>query len=149
MALNFAYGGLWNILARNGRKWPIFVAVREEQSKEHRVVYRERYRLFSRNALPVVTRDAICNWMATQDRSWLRTVQFRIGRTRKRLLLFFFLFKLPLLSLRGSSGQVLALRVQKWIGAVDATCAWAVLFFVRAFLRNFQPPVVSNVVHSS
>ena len=28
-----------------------------------------RYRLFSRNALPVVTRDVFCNWMATQDRS--------------------------------------------------------------------------------
>ena len=52
--------------------------------------------------------------MATQDRSWLRTVQFRIGRTWKRLLLLFFFFKLLLLSLRGSSGQVLALRVQKW-----------------------------------
>ena len=50
------------------------------------------YRLFSRNALPVVTRDAICNWMATQDRSGPRTVQFRIGRTRKRLLLFFSFF---------------------------------------------------------
>ena len=47
-------------------------------------------RLFSRNALPVVTRDAICNWMATQDRSWLRTVQFPTGRTRKRLLLLIF-----------------------------------------------------------
>ena len=73
------------------------------------------YRLFLPNALPVVTRDAICNWMATQDRSWQRTVQFRIGRTRKRLFLFFlFFFKLPLLSLRGLSGQVLALRVEKW-----------------------------------
>ena len=51
----------------------------------------DRYRLFSRNASPVVTRDAICNWMATQDRSWQRTVQIHIGRTRKGCL-FFFLF---------------------------------------------------------
>ena len=75
------------------------------------------YRLFSRNALPVVTRDAICNWMATQDQSSQRTVQIRFGSTstRKGCFFLFFFFKLPLymLSLRGSSGQVLAPLVEK------------------------------------
>ena len=65
------------------------------------------------------------------------------------LLLFFFLFKLPLLSLRGSSGQVLALKVQKWSCRCYMRLSSA--FFRPCFsnLSNFQPPVVRNVVHSS
>ena len=73
---------------------------------------------------------------------------FVLEGLEKGCFVSFFLFKLPLLSLRGSSGQVLALRVEKWSCRTYKRLSSA-FFFVRAFIRNFQSPVVSNVVHSS
>ena len=75
--------------------------------------------------------------MATQDRSWLRTVQFRIGRTRKRLLLLFFSFLnccCCLCVVRRGKFLLCGCRS----GAVDAmhTCAWAVLFFRPCFSKK-------------
>ena len=73
-------------------------------------------RLFSRNALPVVTRDAIDLQLDGHPRSILtadRSISYWKD-SRKVASSFFFSFKLPLLSLRGSSGQRLALWVQKW-----------------------------------
>ena len=76
--------------------------------------FRYLYRLFSRSAFPVVTRDALCNWMATKDRSWHRTVQIRIGRTWKGSFLFFSLLNCRCCLCVVRQGKFSHLLVEKW-----------------------------------